>query len=168
MFLIATDNNTVVAYINKQGGTHSHLLLRLVVDLVSVVTDSRHLRARHIPGCLNVIADQLSPLNQPIMTEWSLHPAVVNLIFRLWGTPEVDMFATVHNMHLPQFMSPVPEPRALSIDVLSQDWQERSMYMFPPFPVLNKVIQKLGTTQTGKVLLIAPWWPSQPWFPHLL
>ena len=31
--LIATDNNTVVAYINKQGGTHSHALLRLVVDL---------------------------------------------------------------------------------------------------------------------------------------
>ena len=31
--LIATDNTTVVAYINKQGWTHSHLLLRLVVDL---------------------------------------------------------------------------------------------------------------------------------------
>ena len=31
--LIATDNTTVVAYINKQGGTHSNLLLRLVVDL---------------------------------------------------------------------------------------------------------------------------------------
>ena len=33
------------------------------------------------------------------MTEWSLHPEVVNLIFRLWGTPVVDMFATVHNTH---------------------------------------------------------------------
>ena len=36
--MIATDNTTVVAYINKQrgnkqGGTHSHALLRLVVDL---------------------------------------------------------------------------------------------------------------------------------------
>ena len=27
------------------------------------------LRARHIPGCLNVIADHLSPPNQPITTE---------------------------------------------------------------------------------------------------
>ena len=60
------------------------------------------------------------------------------------------------------------EPRALAIDALSQDWQGRSMYMFPPFLLLNKVIQKLGTTQTGEVILIAPWWPSQPWFPHLL
>ena len=102
------------------------------------------------------------------MTEWSLHPEVVNLIFRLWGTPVVDMFATVHNTHLPQFMSPIPETRALTIDALSQDWQGRSMYMFPPFPLLSKVIQKLRTIQTGKVILITPWWPSQAWFPHLL
>ena len=102
------------------------------------------------------------------MTEWSLHPEVVNLIFGLWGTPVVDMFATVHNTHLPQFMSPVPEPRALVIDALSQDWQGKSMYVFPPFSLLNKIIQKLSTTQMGEVILITPWWPSQPWFPHLL
>ena len=51
---------------------------------------------------------------------------------------------------------------------LSQDWQGRSIYIFPPFPLLNKVIQKLRTVKTGEVILIAPWWPSQPWFSHLL
>ena len=159
--MIAADNTTLVAYINKQGGTHSHLLLRLVVDLfLWLQTQDITLRARHIPGCLNVIADHLSRPNQPIMTEWSLHPEVMNLIFRLWGTPVVDRFATVHNTHLPQFMALVPEPRALAIDVLSQDWQGRSIYMFPPFLLLNKVIQKLRTTQTGEVILIAPWWLS--------
>ena len=50
------------------------------------------------------------------------------------GTPEVDMFATVSNSHLPRFMSPIPEPRALAVDALSQDWQGRSVYMFPQFP----------------------------------
>ena len=96
-------------------------------------------------------------------------PEVVKLIFRLWGTPVVDMFATVQNTHFPQFtcMSPVPEPRALVIDALSQDWQGRSMFMFPPFSLRNKVIQKLRTTQTGEVILIDPWWLSQLWFPHL-
>ena len=78
-------------------GTHSHLLLWLVVDLfLWFQAQDITLRARHIPGCLNVIADRLSRPNQPIMTEWSLHPQVVNLIFRLWGTPVVDRFATVH------------------------------------------------------------------------
>ena len=89
-------------------------------------------------------------------------------IFRIWGTPEVDMFPTVSNSHLPRFMSPIPEPRALAVDALSQDWQGRSMYMFPRFPLLNKVIQKLQSTQAAEVVLIAPWWPSQSWFPHLL
>ena len=61
----------------------------------------------------------------------------------LWGTPEVDMFATVSNSHLPWFMSPIPEPRDLAVDALSQDWQGRSMHMFPPFSLLDEVIQKL-------------------------
>ena len=127
-------------------------------------------RARHIPGCLNVIADHLSRHNQSITTEWSLHPEIVNQIFGFWGTPVVDMFATVSNFRLPQFMSPIPEPRALAVDALSlsQDWQGRLMYMFPPFRPLSKVIQKLRATQEAEVILTAPWWPKQSWFPHLL
>ena len=29
-------------------------------------------------------------------------------------------------------------------------------------------VQKLRSTQVAEVILVAPWWPSQPWFPHLL
>ena len=57
------DNTTVVAYINKQGWTHSHPVLRLVVDLfLWLHAQDITLRARHIPGCLNVVADRLSRL----------------------------------------------------------------------------------------------------------
>ena len=91
--MIATDNSTVVSYISKQGGTHSPTLLCLTVELLLwLEAQNIIVRARHIPGCLNVIADHLSHLNQPISTEWSLHPEIVKRIFRLWGTPEVDMF----------------------------------------------------------------------------
>ena len=45
-------------------------------------------------------------------------PRVRESIFRLCGTPEVDMFATVSNSHLPWFMSPIQEPRALAVDAL--------------------------------------------------
>ena len=155
--MITMDNSTVVSYINKQGGTSSPSLLSLTVDLfLWLEAQNIIVRARHIPSCLNVIADHLSHPNQPILTEWSLHPEIVKRIFRLWGTLEVDMFATVSNSHLPQFMYPIPEPRALAVDALSQDWQGRSMYMFPPFPLLNKVIQKLRSTQAAEVVLIAP------------
>ena len=169
--MIATDKSTEVSYINKQGGTHSLTLLRLTVELLLwLEAQNIIVRARHIPGCLNVIADHLSRPNQPIPTEWSLHPEIVERIFRVWGTPEVDMFATLSNSHLPRFMSPISNlgPRALAVNALSQDWQGRSMYMFPPFHLLNKVMQKLRSTQVAEVILVAPWWPSQPWFPHLL
>ena len=125
--MISTDNLTVVSYIKKQGGTRSPTLLRLTVELLLWLEAQNIIivRARHIPGCLNVIhvADHPSRPNQPIPTEWSLHPEIVKRIFGLWGTPEVDMFATVSNSHLLWFMSPIPEPLALAVDALSQDWQ---------------------------------------------
>ena len=56
--MIATDNSTVVSYINMQGGTHPPTLLRLTV-----------------------------------------HTEIVKHIFRLWGTPEVDMFVSDGNSY---------------------------------------------------------------------
>ena len=68
--LVATDNSTVVAYINKQGGTHS---VEMCVLLWKIMTWCHHyhitLKARHIPGCLNVMADLLSRSNQVRSTE---------------------------------------------------------------------------------------------------
>ena len=52
-----------------------------------------------------MITDRLSRPNQPITTEWSLHPEIIARIFEIWGTLTVDRFATVHNTHLPQFVS---------------------------------------------------------------
>ena len=101
--MIAIDNTTVVAYISKQGGTHSHTLLRLHVVVYLFLwlqTQNIAIRARHIIGCLNVIAEHLSWPNQPITTDCCLHPEIVTQILGTWGTPTVDMFATVHNMHL--------------------------------------------------------------------
>ena len=102
--LVATDNSTVVAYINKQGGTHSAEMCAL---LCKIMTWCHHyhitLKARHIPGCLNVMAD-LSRSHQVQSTECSLHPQVFRQICQKWFTPHVDLFAT-------------PEPQTPSIRV---------------------------------------------------
>ena len=72
----STDNSTVVTYINKQGETHSAEMCAL---LWKIMTWCHHyhitLKARHIPGCLNMMADLLSRSNQVQSTEWSLHPS---------------------------------------------------------------------------------------------
>ena len=115
-----------------------------------------------------MIADRLSRPNQPIMTEWSLHPQVVNLIFRLCGTPVEDSFATVHNTHLPQFMALVPEPRALAIDALSQDWQGKVNVHVSTVSPAQKSHSEAQDHPDRQGDTHRPWWPSQPWFPHLL
>ena len=52
------DNTTVVSDINKQGGTYSLTLLCLVVNcFLWLQAQDILIRARHILGCLNVIAD---------------------------------------------------------------------------------------------------------------
>ena len=55
------------------------------------------LKARHISGRLNVVADKLSKLGQIIQTEWSLLPEVFQLICIRWHQPKIDHFATRFN-----------------------------------------------------------------------
>ena len=121
--LVATDNSTVVAYINKQGGTHSAEMCAL---LWNMMTWCHHfhitLKARHIPGCLTVMADLLSRSNQVQSTEWSLHPQVFKQLCHKWFTPHVDLFATHLNHKLPLYVSPVPAPQPWDIDALNINW----------------------------------------------
>ena len=85
--------------------THSELRHHIkVLELEAVmqariITGSQYCMARHISGCLNVIADRLSQSNQPITTQWSLHPEIVNQIFGMWGSPAVDMLRATCPQH---------------------------------------------------------------------
>ena len=76
------------------------------------------LKARHIPGCLNVMAYLLSRSNQVQSTEWSLYPQVFKQISLKWFTPHVDLFATRLNHKVPLYVSPVPDQNAWDIDAL--------------------------------------------------
>ena len=59
------------------------------------------LKARHIPGRLNVVADKLSRLGQTIQTEWSLLPEVFQAICSRWHRPQINLFAMRFNNNLP-------------------------------------------------------------------
>ena len=111
--LIATNNTTVVSYINKEGGMRLGPLCALLwIILRWCTTRQVTLKARHIPGRLNVVADKLSRLGQTIQTEWSLLPEVFQSVCSKWHRPQIDLFATRFNNKLPRFVSPVPDPLA--------------------------------------------------------
>ena len=163
--LVATDNTTVVAYINKEGGMKSGSMCALLWRILSWCTRKQvNLKARHIPGRLNVIADKLSRLGQTIQTEWSLHPEVFQAICSWWHQPQVDLFATRFNNKLPQFVSPVPDPEAWAVDALSLSWEDLDPYAFPPAAILGKVVEKLQDYPCNRIILIVPGWPNMPWF----
>ena len=122
------------------------------------------LRARHIPGHLNVIADKLSRHKQVIQTEWSLLQEIFDLICRKWHTPAVDLFATRFNHKLPRFVSPVPDRLAWQVDALSLRWEDLDAYAFPPTALLGQVVSKFLDHGCRRLILIAPGWPNMPWF----
>ena len=117
------------------------------------------LKARHIPGRLNVIADKLSRQGQIIQTEWS-HQEVFDLLCQTWHRHQVDMFATRYNCKLTKFVSPVPDPNAWAVDTLTVSWENLDMYAFPPVSLLGKVVSKLSDQLYKRVILIAPGWPN--------
>ena len=54
------------------------------------------------------------------------------------------------------------------MDALSLDWNQwNQIYLFPPFNLLMKVLNKLRSFK-GTAALIAPYWPKSKWFPLVL
>jgi hypothetical protein len=105
--VVQTDNATVVAYLNHDGGTRSPTLYRFTRALIMWCPANRvSLRAVHFAGADHVVDDRMSrPLHGPLApfrdrflsVEWSLDQGVAHQLFQRWGTPGIDLFATVSN-----------------------------------------------------------------------
>ena len=108
------NDSTVVAYVNKQGGTVSRALCLLASRLLRWTESLNiHLDARYLPGQANVLADLLSCRGQVVGTEWSLHPQVTRSLLRVWGNPSIDLFATSLNAKLPVLLARPGSPGRL-------------------------------------------------------
>ena len=167
--MVASDNTTTVSYIRRQGGTHSLSLCAETRNLLLWCSEHHIvLRAKHIPGRLNVLADHLSRGGSATLSEWSLHPTVANQCIHLWGPPSVDLFASRLNFKLPLYVSLVPDTQAMTRDALSMSWDRLEAYAFPPFNLLNTVLKKLAQSSSCQMTLVAPLWPDRSWFNQLL
>lgn len=157
--LVRSDNMSVVSYVNRQGGVRSRNLCNLTERiLIWSQMHLRSLRAAHVPGHLNEGPDRLSRDNVP-PGEWSLHPQTVQKLWRLFGRAEVDLIASKDNAHCPVFFSK-------DEDALAQNWPSLPLYAFPLVSLLPQVIKRIRETRHS-VLLIAPHWENQVWFPEL-
>ena len=165
--LIQTDSMSAKAYINHLGGTHSHQLNLLAVQLWKWCLD-RHisLTAEHLPGKENQIADEESRIVRD-QCDWMIHPNLFAQIQQEMGPLEVDLFASRLTHQLPCFYSWRPDPLAEATDAFTQDWSQFRSYANPPWCLILRTLSKIQQ-EKARVLLIAPVWRTQPWYPLLL
>ncbi len=122
--------------------------------------------SEHLPGKDNTLADRESRIFHD-NTEWMLNPTVFDKCVQLVFRPNIDLFASRLNAQLDAYISWKPDPGAVITDAFSVSWSSYKFYALPPFSLLDKVIQRI-LTDRAEGLLIAPYWPTQHWYPKLM
>jgi len=162
--LVECDNTTAVAYMNKQGGTRSPTLCQEAVALHEwLIPRQVWLVAVHRPGKDNQLADFLSR-NRPDPTEWALADSVCACLWRRWGCPQVDVFASHLNHKLPVWFSRSAHRSARGIDALQQSWADLEIYAFPPFNLIQRTLCKIRDEGVRRAIVVLPHWPKRLWF----
>ncbi len=164
--LLMMDNTTAVAYIKNMGGKETNLneLAKRIWQWCLV--HNIWLSASHIPGKLNVAADFKSR-NFNDRTEWSLHPQIFDRLVQEFGEVDIDLFATRLNAKCTRYVSWHKEPHACYVDAFSRSWKNDINYIFPPFSLIGRCLQKIRLEEAEAVFVL-PSWTTQSWFTNFL
>ena len=157
-----------VAYINNEGGVHSQALNQETMLLYKwAIPMGAQLQVVHQPWVDNILTDYLFR-NVADLMQWSLDRKVVRCLFEMWGRPQIDVFVSASNTHLPLWYSRTYHPEAITPNALLQPWTALSLYSFPSFPLLPKKLAKIHADGVEEVIVIAPMWPRRTWYILLL
>ncbi len=164
---IYMDNSVAVSYINNMGGRI--LSLHTLTKRLLFWCKDRHiwLSAAHVPGRENITADRLSR-DKNDDKEWMLKPRLFDKLEAKLGFFDVDFFASAINYQIKPYVSYNPDPEAMAVDAFTVKWNGKFCYLFPPFSLLNRSLQKMVVEEVQTLVLIAPIWPTQVWFPQIL
>ena len=161
-------NTTAVATINQMGTCHSNLNNKLVQQIWEwCILHEVWLTIAHIPGKTNAEADRESRLSGK-ETEWCLDRSIYNAVIqKLDVIPDIDLFASRLNHQLKPYIAYRPDPGALAVNAFHISWKEDTSYAFPPFCIIQRVLQKINIDQATGIIII-PNWPTQTWWPYLM
>ncbi len=166
--LMRMDNTTAIAYVKHKGGTRTAGLSQLAIEMWKWCMERKIiLSAHHVPGKENCIADFQSRVFMDRL-EWKLHPQIFRRVCqKLSFQPTIDLFASRINHQVPRYAAWKPDPGAIITDAFSTTWTNELAFVFPPFCLLPHVLRKVKEDR-ATVLLIAPTWTTQIWYPMLL
>ena len=161
---ILSDNTATVGALNKMGSSKSWGLDHIITEVWQWALHREiWLTATHIPGVLNIEADEESRKSES-RTEWMLNKAIFRQVLEdLSFDPSIDLFASRINNQLGRFASFRPDPEAEIIDAFTVSWADLHFYAFPPFICIAKVLQKIMIEEATGIVVV-PDWPNQPWY----
>lgn len=121
--MLQSDNKTVVAYLKNQGGTRSIVLLEATRKLLILVDALQvNLLPFYIPGRYNSIVDCLSRGRD--LPDWHLSCGIIEIIFKKWGVPQIDLFASYRSKIVPNYVTlDAKDSAAVFTNAFSQDWK---------------------------------------------
>ena len=163
---VLCDNTTAVAVLNKMGSTRS-MACNLMAQKIwkFCFRNSIYITCAHIPGVENVVPDKESRAEYR-QAEWMLDKKLYTHCTQLFQfLPTIDCFASRINTQHKNYASRRPDPFAKLIDAFSFNWNTEKCYIFPPFSLIARVLQKIRT-DTATVLMVFPKWPTQAWWPE--
>ena len=163
---VLCDNTTAVQVLNKMGTTRSPQCNDMAKQIWSFCQDhSIFITCTHIPGVENVVADMESRREYK-QGEWMLNTDIFRrAVAHFQFLPNLDCFATRANAQLDKYCSRTPDPYATHIDAFSVNWGYYKTYLFPPFSLINRVLQKLRIDK-ATALCVLPRWTTQAWWPQ--
>ena len=165
---VFSDNTTSVYTINKMGSSKSLDCNRVVRDIWEFCrTNHIWITCAHIPGAENKEADEASrKLYRD--AEWMLNPELFSQAVHYHDyLPDIDLFASRLNAQVDTYVSHKPDPFATFVDAFTLNWTHFNSYIFPPFSLIPRILQKLEVDE-AEAMIVVPYWPTQVWYTKML
>jgi len=165
---IMCDNTSAIAYVKNQGGGTKSLVPSDLASQLCLWAEHRNMTLvpRHLPGHLNVIADQLNRKDQILKSEWSLNQSIADRIFRFLGQatrgpirPESEQdIGSLYVSHTGDRVLESRQPNPLL---------EGTVLVHVPSHSDQSMPEQV-TFRQPTLILIALLWHKQEWFTDLL
>lgn len=158
-----TDSKNCVSIVEK--GSMSPLLQDIALNIFTICAKNAiSLKVVWIRREANVLADELSRVID--YDDYGITREFFQFIDDLYGPHTVDRFATEYNNKILRYNSLFWTPSTEAVDAFSVHWGSENNLIVPPIYLIPKALNHLLFCK-GKGTLIAPYWPSSPFFPMI-
>ena len=163
---VLTDNTIALSCILKRGSQQEFrdILTRKIFHILHKFNIT--ISIGFVPGKLNGKADR-SSRHFNTLTEWSLSEKSMKLIRKYYGF-NIDLFTSYLNKKHKRFVSWTNDPEASFVNAFLIDWSQFTPFIFSPFSIIHRVLQKIIQDDMVQAICIFPYFPTAVWSPQMM